>query len=103
MPPDPFLRSVETTFSRHGISALLDPDGVARPVKLLPARPDGVIEFGQMQVQDATGLFGILASDFAGFDRGAVLEIGAERRKVQHRRVRDPRRYKVLLDTIPAT
>ncbi|GGG77575.1 hypothetical protein GCM10011415_28110 [Salipiger pallidus] len=103
MPPDPFLRSVEATFRRHGIAAVLDPDGLARPVKLLPTRPDGALEFGQLQVQDATGIFEILAVAFAGFDRGAVIQIGGERRKVQHQKVTDPRRYKVRLDTIPMT
>lgn len=103
MPPDPFLRSVQQTFRSHGIEAVLDPDGLARRVRLLPTRPDGALEFGQLQVQDATGVFEILEAAFAGFDRGAVIQIGAERRKVQHHKVTDPRRYKVRLDTIPTT
>ena len=100
MPADPFLRSDEDTFRRHGIVAVLDPDGVARDVRLLPTRPDDVAGFGSMRVQSETGLFEILASDFAGYSKGAILDLGGERRKVQHARVRDPRRYKVVLDTI---
>ncbi len=96
----PFLRSVEETFRRHGIEAVLDPDWAARPVRLLPARPDEIADFRSMQVQSETGMFEILASDFEGFSKGAILAIGAERRKVQHIRTRDPRRYKVLLNTV---
>ena len=99
---DPFLRAVEDSFARHGLPATLDPDGVAVPVRLLPARPDEIASLGELRVQSATGLFEILASAFAGHGRGAVLLIGAERRRVQHHRIRDPRRYKVLLDTVPA-
>ena len=83
-------------------SYTLDPDGVAVPVRLLPARADEIASLGELRVQSATGLFEILASAFAGHGKGAVLLIGAERRRVQHHRIRDPRRYKVLLDTVPA-
>ncbi|MCA0851293.1 head-tail joining protein [Salipiger thiooxidans] len=100
MPADPFLRSVEDTFRRHGIAAVLDPDGVARDVRLLPTRPDDVAGFGELRIQDQTGIFEILASDFAGFAKGAILDLGGERRRVQHTRVRDPRRFKVTLDTV---
>ncbi|NDW35623.1 hypothetical protein G0Q01_25640 [Yangia sp. PrR007] len=97
---DPFLRSVEETFRRHGIEAVLDPEGVARPVRLLPARPDEIADFRSLQVQSEAGMFEILASDFEGFSKGTILGIGSERRKVQHVRTRDPRRYKVLLNTV---
>ena len=100
MPVDPFLRSVEDSFRRHGIPAVLDPDGVAREVMLLPARPDGIAEFGDMRIQSETGLFEILAVAFAGHGKGAILALVGERRRVQHARVRDPRRYKTQLDTI---
>jgi hypothetical protein len=100
MPADPFLRSVEDTFRRHGVAAVLDPDGAARDVRLLPTRPDDVAGFGDLRIQDQTGIFEILASDFAGFTKGAILDLGGERRRVQYARVRDPRRYKVTLDTV---
>lgn len=97
---DPFLKSVEVTFLRHGIEAILDPDGVAVPVRLLPMLADDIADFGTMQIQDAGGTFEIRAADFAGYGKGAVLDIAGERRKVQHSRVRDPRRYKVQLNTV---
>ncbi|EPX82097.1 head-tail joining protein [Salipiger mucosus] len=99
---DPFLRSVRDTFRRHGIDATLDPDGAAKEVRLLPTRPDDIADVGSLRIQDATGLFEILAEDFTGFGNGAILAMGAERRKVQHTRVPDPRRHKVLLDTVAA-
>lgn len=101
MPADPFLRSVEDTFRRHGIAAVLDPDGVARDVRLLPTRADSFADFGEMRVQASNvGMFEILASAFEGFGKSAVLAIGAERRRVQHSQVDDPRRYKVVLNTV---
>lgn len=99
---DPFLRGVQETFRRHGIEAVLDPDGLARPVRLLPARPDEIADFGSMRVQTEAGMYEVLASDFEGMGTGTMLSIGTERRKVQHSRVRDPRRLKVLLNTIEA-
>lgn len=97
---DPFLLAVEAAFEAHGIEAILDPDGAARPVRLLPAQEDAIAEYGALQLQDAGGLFEILASDFEGQGKGATLAIGAERRRVQHSQVRDPRRYKVQLNTV---
>lgn len=97
---DPFLRSVQDCFRRHGIEAVLDPDGVSRPVRLLPVQPDDVSGIGDLRVQSATGVFEILASAFSGHGAGAVLDLGVERRRVQHMRVRDSRRFKVTLDTV---
>ena len=78
MPADPFLRSVEDTFRRHGIAAVLDPDGVARDVRLLPTRADSFADFGEMRVQASNvGMFEILASAFEGF--------GKEQPELQHR------------------
>lgn len=98
---DPFLRAVETAFEQHGIEATLDPDGAALLVRLLPMRGDDIADFGSMQIQEPGGVFEILASVFAGHDRGATLEIGGERRRVKHTQVRDPRRFKVQLNTVP--
>ncbi|APZ53742.1 head-tail joining protein [Salipiger abyssi] len=98
---NPFLKSVEVTFLRHGIAAILDPDGAAVPVRLLPMQADEIADFGTMRIQDAGGMFEILDSAFAGHGKGAVLDIAGERRKVQHSRVRDPRRFKVQLNTVP--
>jgi hypothetical protein len=97
---DPFRASVDATFNHHGIDAVMDPDGVALAVRLLPRRPDDIERFGSLRVQDMTGVYEIREGDFAGFGDGAVLLIGAERRRVQSHRVDDPRRYKVVLDTV---
>ena len=53
-----------------------------------------------MRIQSETGLFEILSAAFAGHGKGAILALVGERRRVQHARVRDPRRYKTQLDTI---
>lgn len=98
---DPFLRAVEVAFEQHGIEATLDPDGAASGVWLLPMRADDIRDYGSMQIQEAGGVFEILASAFAGYEKGAILEIGCELRKVKHAQVRDPRRYKVQLHTVP--
>jgi len=98
---DPFLRAVETAFEQHGIEATLDPDGAALGVRLLPMQPDAIADYGSMQIQEPGGMFEILASAFAGHAKGATLEIGGERRRVKHTQVRDPRRFKVQLNTVP--
>ncbi len=97
---DPFKASVDAAFTHHGIDAVLDPDGVALPVRLLPTRPDDIERFGSLRVQDMTGVYEIREGDFAGYGDGAVILIGAERRRVQTHRVDDPRRLKVVLDTV---
>ena len=98
---DPFLRAVETAFEQHGIEATLDPDGAALGVRLLPMQPDAIADYGSMQIQEPGGMFEILASAFAGHAKGATLEIGGERRRGKHTQVRDPRRFKVQLNTVP--
>lgn len=98
---DPFLRAVETAFEQHGIEATLDPDGAALGVRLLPMQPDAIADYGSMQIQEPGGMFEILASAFAGHAKGATLEIDGERRRVKHTQVRDPRRFKVQLNTVP--
>jgi len=97
---DPFARAVTSTFARHGIAAVLDPDGAAVAVRLLPFRPDDIESYGSVRIQQETGLFEIRIGDFAGYGDGAVLEIAGERRVVQHHEVRDPRRLKVMIDTV---
>ena len=99
---DPFARSVATTFRCHGIDAVLDPDGVALAVKVLPARPDMNVDWapGGVSMRKPTGMFEIQAGDWGSFGTGAILAIGAERRKVQDAEVRDPRRLKVMLGTV---
>lgn len=98
----PQQRAVDASFLHHGIEAVLDPDGAARPVRLLVSQPDEGLRFEGVQLLDETGVFEIRRADFDGFGDLAVLDVGGERRKVQSHRVRDPWRLKVTLDTVPA-
>ncbi|ETX26855.1 head-tail joining protein [Roseivivax isoporae] len=100
---DPFAAAVGAVFRHHGIDAVVDPDGAARPVRLLPLRPDAVVDMGRLNVQSETAVFEIRAADAASVTRGTIIAIGAERRRVQATpRAEDPRRLKRHLDTVPA-
>lgn len=98
---DPAL-SVATVFEVLGIDAVLDPDGLAVAVRVVPSSADDVARFGEMDVLDETGVYEIRAADFAGHGDGAILEIAGARRRVQSHRVRDARRLKVVLNTVAA-
>lgn len=98
---DAFDAALEAQFATLGVSAVLDPDGVARPVRVIPSRPDEVTPFGSARIVSETAIFDILAAAFDGFGDGAVLEVGAERRRVRSWTVPDRLRRKRRLDTIP--
>lgn len=97
---DPFARAVDSAFRRLGIAAVLDPDGVARAVTLLPSQEDRVAEFAEVGIREPGEVYEIRAGEFDGFTKGAVLAIGDRRRRVKRTRVRDPRRLKVELETV---
>lgn len=94
---------VDAVFEEFGIAAVLDPDGAADDVLVLPSQEDQELSFGQTEIIDAGGVFEIRAGDFAGYSVGAILEVAGERRKVKSHRVRDKRRLKVVLSTAPST
>ncbi|WP_306133064.1 head-tail joining protein [Roseivivax marinus] len=98
---DPFALAVDASFERMGIDGILDPDVTARPVKLLPQRPDEFVDVGSFSVQAESGLYHVRPMDMAGFGKGAILEIAGARRRVQSApRSSDPRRLKLLLNTV---
>jgi len=98
---DPSI-SVDAVFDTLGIDAIMDPDALAAPVKLMPREADDLREFGGIEIITATGLYEIRKADFAGHGDGTILEIDGDRRKVQSHTVRDPRRLKVVLNTVAA-
>ncbi|MBB3995304.1 hypothetical protein GGR95_002959 [Sulfitobacter undariae] len=95
-----FRRAVDTQFKRLGISAVLDPDGAALDVLVLPSQPDEMVRMGSMQILDETGVFEIRIADFTGYGNGTLLNLSGVLRKVQSHRVADRRRLKTRLDTI---
>jgi hypothetical protein len=97
---DPFKAAVDAGFNHHGLPAILDPDGAARPVRLLPHNEDDFVEFGQTGISHESGGFEIRGEDLAGFGPGSVLEVSGVRRKIQSVKVKDPRRYKSVLGTV---
>ncbi|WP_299558715.1 hypothetical protein [uncultured Sulfitobacter sp.] len=95
-----FQRAVDVQFTKLGIDAILDPEGAAKPVRLLPSQPDEMVRVGSMQVLEETGVFDIRAADFSGFGKNTLLSVAGVLRKVQSYRIPDRRRLKVRLDTI---
>jgi len=91
---------IDAIFETLGIDAILDPDGTAIPVLVLPFQDDDVGRFGTIEILDESGIFEIRKADFAGFSDNAVLTVDGVRRSVQSHRVRDSRRLKVVLNTV---
>ncbi len=94
---------IDAVFTVHGVDAILDADGAAHAVRLLPSQGDDEMRFGGLEILDATGVFEIRASDFGAYGDGAVLEIAGARRVVQSHRTKDIRRLKVILNTVEAS
>ncbi|QFS83986.1 hypothetical protein [Roseivivax sp. THAF197b] len=98
---DDFTRAVDAAFEHHGIDGTFDPDGEARAVRLLPTRPDDIVQVGSLDLQSSTALFEIRVSEATGLGKGSILAVGSERFRVQAPpRARDPRRIKYLLNTV---
>ena len=96
------LKALSSTFSRLGVSAVIDPDGDAVAAKLLPSEADGQGQIGGLTLQDRTGVYEVLASVWGDRPVGTVIELtdsGNLRRKVTRKDVPDDRRLKVRLET----
>ena len=98
---DAFAQAVDDMFDEAGLDAILDPDFLARPVKLLPVRTDELVEIGSLSVQSDGKRYHVRPSDMAGFGKGAILEVTGERRRVQSTpSTPGPRGRKLLLNTV---
>jgi hypothetical protein len=93
-------RSVNSIFERLGIDGVVDPDGAATAVKLLPAEEDQSARFETLEIFEPGGIYEIRAADWAGHSDGVDLMVGVQRRRVQSHKVMDRLRLKVVLNTI---
>lgn len=98
---DAFARSVDATFRSHGVDGQLDPDGAQLSVKLLPNRPDEILQVGRLDIQSETTIYEIRSADLAGYGRGAIVEVAGQRFRIQAPPVAsDPRRLKFKLNLV---
>ncbi|MEL6960386.1 MAG: hypothetical protein AAGL89_15690 [Pseudomonadota bacterium] len=97
-----FQRAVDAAFIHHGVDGVLDPDGVARDVKLLPFLADDIERVGSLMTQHETDQYEIRAAEFEGFGKQTILAVGSDRFVVQDVRTEDARRFKRVLDLVPA-
>ncbi|WP_146592208.1 head-tail joining protein [Puniceibacterium confluentis] len=98
---DPFVRAVDAAFGRLGIDGILDPEGAALAVRLLPILPDDTVEFGKLTLQSETVQYEIRRSELGAYGKGAVIEVAGDRRRIQALpRSGDARRLKATLNTV---
>lgn len=94
-----FAAAVDAQFDALGVEATLYVDGEARPVRVLPNRPDTLTDYGDARLIRETAMFDIRAADFEGLADGVILEVDGQVREVRSHWVPDARRLKVRLDT----
>lgn len=76
-------KPIDACFRALGIDAILDPDGVSKAVRVLPSQRDRQSGFGSMDIVDVSGVYEIRASDWVGFQSGALISVNGQRRIVQ--------------------
>ena len=99
---NPFQLAIDATFDRLGVEAVIEQASLQRIVKIMPFEDDDFGDFGETRVKASGGTYEIRATEFEGFSKGAVLTVGAKRRKVQGIDCKDSRRLKRILRTVPA-
>lgn len=101
---DPYQTAVDASYTAHGVAGILDPDGAAVPVCLLPGRSDVEGEIVGLTIRNTAeegGMWRIRARDWSGRSKGAILEIQGQRRRVQGEpKVLGVRRLEWLLNTV---
>ncbi|SEP28895.1 hypothetical protein SAMN04490248_1862 [Salinihabitans flavidus] len=95
-------RMARRSFARFGIDAIVDPDGAAVALRMIPFQGDLRGEFGSLAISSPGTLYEVLAEDWPGGGKGTVFIAGGQRRVVQETPVpRDARGLVLVLNSHP--
>lgn len=95
------LQAVNASFSAFGVACVLDPDGVADDVLVIPQQNDRDIDFGTSRVLEGSDVFEIRAFELR--DRGKDMEftVSGKRYRVQSPpEFTDAHRYVAVLNAV---
>ena len=92
------------TFAAFGVDAAYTPaGGEPIPIRVIPRRPDTIIDFGETRIQAETATFELRSREVASPRPGDQLTVGGETFVVQGEpERRDPDRLVWSLDVRPA-
>jgi hypothetical protein len=82
VPFDP-SKPVDAAFKQFGIAAILDPEGEARPVTVIPMIGDTDAGFDGLDIRKPGIVLRIRSREMAGFGEGAILDVKDVRKKVK--------------------
>lgn len=74
---------VDATFTALGVSAVLDPDGVALGVKIIPSNGAVDAGFEGINVRNPGIMYRIRVSELGSMGKGTIIEVGGVRKKVK--------------------